>query len=154
MKCTEERDGGVVTAALEGRIDAGSAPAAHAAVLSLVKATDRALVIDLEGVPYLSSAGLRSALIIARRMGERSVPVVFCHLSEKVASVFAESGFDRILTVVADREAASAAVSHLREDAAPGGTAEVHSSMSAPSPLARFTRSFAFRKPRPEIETN
>lgn len=153
MKCTEERDGGVVTAVLEGRIDAGSAPASHAAILSLVKTTDRALVIDLEGVPYLSSAGLRSALIIARRMGERSVPVVFCHLTEKVAAVFSESGFDRILTVVADREAASEAVSHLREEAAPGGTAEGHPSPRAPSTLARFTRTLGLGKPRPENES-
>ena len=153
MKCTGERDGNVVTAVLEGRIDANSAPTSHAAILSLVKSTDRALVVDLEGVPYLSSAGLRSALIIARRMGERSVPVVFCQLSEKVASVFSESGFDRILTVVADREAAFETVSHLRDEAAPGGTAGRDPSPRAPSPLAKFTMSLGLGKPRPEIET-
>lgn len=73
---------------------------------SLFAAGTRQLVIDLSGVDYISSAGLRCVLVIAKKAGAVSGKVVLCALSPMVAEVMKISGFHQLLTICDNAEEA------------------------------------------------
>ena len=86
---------------VEGRIDSGTAEGFRNAVLSELGEEDQAVVLDLAGVVYVSSAGLRALLQIAK---SRSQGVRLCSLRPEVMGVFSMSGFDRVLSVFESQE--------------------------------------------------
>ncbi len=69
MEIGKITDGNAVMLSLSGKLDAHSAPALAAAVGEVGERCD--LVIDLEGVTYLSSIGLRELVRAERKMAER-----------------------------------------------------------------------------------
>ena len=94
-----------------GRIDHRSAADFEACLTPLVTgaaATKGALVLDLSGIEYISSVGLRVLMIAAKKMREREAPLLVTSLQSVVAEIFAISRFDRILTVTATLEDAMA----------------------------------------------
>jgi len=97
-----------------GRIDHRSAADLEAALLPLVgQAAERqgALVLDLSGVDYISSVGLRVLMIAARQMRAAQARLSVAALSSVVAEIFTISRFDKVLTVNATLEAALAQAS-------------------------------------------
>ncbi len=101
-------DGQVVIAEIDGRIDGSSAREFEDRVTSSFPDEDNVLICDLTGVSYVSSAGLRAVLLIAKRLSKRNAAFSVCGLSEPVAEVFRISGFDRIIRVHENRKAALA----------------------------------------------
>jgi anti-anti-sigma factor len=89
-----------------GRIDGGTAGAFETDSLALIEAGMAHIVIDLSLVDYLSSAGLRSLLIIAKRVRSNGGSASLCGLGSNVAEVIAVSGFDSIFGVFPDAESA------------------------------------------------
>ena len=95
---------------ISGRLDATTSQDADAALRG--KLDDcKALVIDLADLSYISSAGLRILLIVAKQMQQHGGKVVICNLSETVQEVFDISGFSAIFNVCPDIPAAEAALS-------------------------------------------
>ncbi|MDE0345837.1 MAG: STAS domain-containing protein [Boseongicola sp.] len=110
MECKESRDGNVLVAAISGRIDGTSAPTMETAVLDLVQDSDEAVICDMTDMPYVSSAGLRSTLIIAKKLAVKGVKFMVCNLGDQPATVFRESGFHKIINNAETLEAALAKV--------------------------------------------
>lgn len=90
---------------VEGRIDATTAEGFKNAVLSEVREEDPAVVLDLAAVVFVSSAGLRALLQIAKSMNQG---VRLCCIRPEVMGVFSMSGFDRLLSVFESQEDAFA----------------------------------------------
>jgi anti-anti-sigma factor len=100
MEIGEDRRGAVLVLSPQGRLDSTTAPAFEATVRARMAAGERTLVIDLAALDYVSSAGLRSLLVVAKSLkGERG-RVVLCRLQDGVREVFRISAFDRIFTIV------------------------------------------------------
>ena len=102
MEITAITDNECVILALSGRMDAAAQAAmdeGHARIL-----------VDMKDLVYMSSAGLRSLLSLAKTAKARQGRLCFCSLQPMVAEVFHISGFDRMLSVHADREAGLAAL--------------------------------------------
>ena len=70
MQINETRQAGAVVVAPVGRIDSTTSPALDAHLLGLAKAGEQRVVIDFSGVDYISSAGLRVMLTLAKRTKE------------------------------------------------------------------------------------
>ena len=98
-----ERSRGRLLVAVEGRLDTSTAEEFRRQVEQEISAADRALVMDLAAVTYVSSAGLRALLMIAKSHG---IDVRLCCLLPEVRAVFTMSGFDRILAIFESREEA------------------------------------------------
>ena len=64
MQWSEQIRGDAVLASTSGRIDLSNADAFKDALSAAMAKAKRALVIDLSGVDYISSAGLRSLMIV------------------------------------------------------------------------------------------
>jgi len=87
-----------------GRIDHASAAAFESALAPRVADVVKdggALVLDLAGVDYISSVGLRALMIAAKQMRETPAQLLVASLTPVVAEIFAISRFDRVFNITA-----------------------------------------------------
>ena len=110
MDISVEHEAGVVWVGITGRVDGSTAEECHERVMAALEPADRFLVLDATDLSYISSAGLRTILRLVKHLDDRGGKLVLCGLSPEVREVFRTSGFDKIMPIVADREAARAAV--------------------------------------------
>ena len=104
------RDSGVLVAKPVGRVYSAQYIEWQAALSSGIKPGDRAMVLDCEGVTYLSSAGLRVVLETARRFKGPGRAFALSRPTKGVRKVLAASGFDKILPVFDSADRAIQAV--------------------------------------------
>ncbi len=88
---------GKAVLALSGRLDTTTAPELEQEVKATLDGAD-ALTLDLEGLEYISSAGLRVVLTAQKAMAKRNGMKVI-HVNETVMDVFEVTGFSDILTI-------------------------------------------------------
>lgn len=69
---------------------------------------DARVAVDLAAVDYVSSAGLRVFLMLAKKLQKGGGKLVLCGLAPAVREVFDIAGFSRILDIADDRGAALA----------------------------------------------
>ena len=95
--------GRVVIASVEGRIDSSNASDFHDALLAGIGGDYSFVVLDLKRVEFLSSAGLRVILHLAKQCRERSGKLGVCSLSAKIQHLFAVSGLHNVIPIFATR---------------------------------------------------
>ncbi len=98
----------VLVLALKGRLDSVNASAVEVSITDQIKQGANRLVLDFTEISYVSSAGLRVVLVVAKRLKEVGGKFVLVGLAPSVHEVFSISGFLQILTVCDTREAALA----------------------------------------------
>ena len=106
MQINQDRQRGAVIVAPVGRIDSTTSASLDQHLLELAAAGERRIVIDLAGVDYISSAGLRVVLSLAKRMRENKGGLALCALGESVRRVFELSGLLPLFGITASREEA------------------------------------------------
>ncbi len=111
MEIEETQSGVVMILRPQGRLDAMSAPRLQESALGHIDAGKTSLVLDLEKIDYISSAGLRAVLVAAKRLQEMDGRLVVCSLRGIVLEVFGMSGFDQIIETTPDQAAAVATFS-------------------------------------------
>ena len=97
MTINKTNNGSSLTVAIEGRLDTTTAPQLEAELKDSLDGVVE-LILDLSGMEYISSAGLRvllSAQKIMSRQGEMKVTGV----CETVMEVFEVTGFSDILNI-------------------------------------------------------
>ena len=82
-----------------GRMDAVSAPEFDKQVEEQIDKGETSFALDLSGLDYVSSAGLRSMLILAKKLKSKEGGLVLCGLREMVTDVFEVSGFTTIFEI-------------------------------------------------------
>ena len=97
---------GISVVSLEGRLDANSADQFQNGVLGRAGKGRDAVLLDLAALTYLSSAGIRSILIIARELQEQNRGFAMCDAQAAVADVLSVSGVDSIVDVFTDLDSA------------------------------------------------
>lgn len=99
----EER-GDVLIVRPKGRFDALSSPMVEKKVFEFIRGGHQRLLMNLSGVDYLSSAGMRMLLSISKKLKTLSGKLVLCGMTQSVLEVLKMSGFDQILEVVVSEE--------------------------------------------------
>ena len=92
----------------QGRLDSASSPILERQALEVIDGGGRRMLIDFVGLDYISSAGLRVTLAVAKRMNAAGGRLALCSLSPQVAEVFEISGVDTIIDIHASAESAAA----------------------------------------------
>ena len=92
------QDSLVVT--LDGRIDANSAKELEQQCLSWIDGGEKKLVLDFAAVHFISSAGLRVILLIAKKLEPLQGQVKLCGLNATLKDVFEISGFSKLFVIV------------------------------------------------------
>jgi stage II sporulation protein AA (anti-sigma F factor antagonist) len=103
MPITTEIIDSVTLVSLQGQLNSANAAAIETEVLALVDGGVRKLVLDFAGLGYISSAGLRMVLVVAKRLKQEGGLLVLCGMQPQVREVFDISGFLAILNVEPSR---------------------------------------------------
>ncbi|MDD5699436.1 MAG: STAS domain-containing protein [Victivallaceae bacterium] len=99
MTIIQREKDGVMELSIAGRLDAVSAVEADKDFGRVIDAGHESLLVDLDRLEYISSAGLRVLLVVAKRMQQNGGKVALCALSPNVREVFEISGFSSIFTI-------------------------------------------------------
>jgi anti-anti-sigma factor len=112
MKIGHKVAGGVSVWRIEGRLDVQGAVVLETYAQQHLSAGELRLVLDLAGVDYISSAGLRSLLVVAKKVQAVNGSLVLCGLTPIVLNVMSISGFQQLLKIcVTEEEAVAVAAS-------------------------------------------
>lgn len=91
---------------VEGEIDAGSSIYLDNAIKNALENNEEKIAIDLVKLSYISSAGLGVFISYLQEFESKSVKMVFWGLNKTVREVFEILGLEKLLTIVATKEAA------------------------------------------------
>jgi len=92
----DRREAGLLVSPV-GRIDSNTSGELERVLLA--RAAEPRLVVDLSGVEYVSSAGLRVFLMLARKVKAAGGRLALCSLPASVKQVFDLAGFTTLFTV-------------------------------------------------------
>lgn len=98
MTITKTACDGALTLLLEGRLDANTASQLEAELDASLDTGVKTLTFDLNGLVYISSAGLRVLLTCQKLMTKQGSMRVI-HVCDAVMDVFKMTGFTEILTI-------------------------------------------------------
>jgi anti-anti-sigma factor len=151
IEIQQEAHGATRLLVLSGRLDTETAVDVELALQDLLDAGQRHFLLDLTGIGYVSSAGLRVLLGLAKQLDGGKGSVRLCGLSPAVRQVFDVAGFSKLFPIFPDRAAAlgGQAVRERPEITLAKRVAEllgVNASAPSPSPeIAELARQVARR---------
>ena len=99
FECRVRHEGAVTVVRPCGQMDSGETDAFQA---ELMKALDRErprVVLDLEELAFVSSAGLRVLLLGAKAVERKAGLLLLCSLKPQIAELLHTAGFDRFLEI-------------------------------------------------------
>jgi len=99
MEITHRMENEILIIAIKGRLDGATAPKADETIKKRLKENTNRLLFDLEGLEYLSSAGLRAILYAAKELRSREGKVVLAGLNQYVYEIFEVSGFTDLIPI-------------------------------------------------------
>ena len=99
MNVDFERQDGSLIASVHGSVDGTNAAEFQATLQGAVQDEDKGMLLDFGKLEYISSAGLRVLLLIAKEMQRKSSSFAVCSLSGQVRELFTVSGFDQIIAI-------------------------------------------------------
>ena len=99
MKTTTEKIAEVIVIHAEGKLDAITTGEFEKEVMPMIQLIGQSVLIDFEKLFYISSAGLRTVLILAKETKKNNNKLAFCCLNETIMEVFRISGFDSIVSI-------------------------------------------------------
>jgi anti-anti-sigma factor len=108
MNITQRVEGDVTVFSMEGRIDTQAATDMDQALLSAVSAGNHNMVVDMSGVDYISSAGLRALAAVLVKSRAEGGDMKLASLNVRVTRIFRIIGFDVLMSVHDSPEAAIA----------------------------------------------
>lgn len=104
MEIIEIQKDGVVIVEPRGRIDANGAKPFGDRVTELMRSGSHRMLIDLQHILYISSAGFRSLLIARKLADEVRGRVVLCGMSAELRRLFDIGAFTDLFTICASRD--------------------------------------------------
>lgn len=96
---------------VSGRIDAATSKDLESALNGLIEKNNITIVIDLAGVEYISSVGLRVMLAALKKVRPKQGDVMLTGLQPFVREVFEITGFTKLFSIYPSQEEA---ISHIK----------------------------------------
>jgi len=100
MEIKSQRLDASLVVSISGRLDAFTAPDFEAHCRRIIGEGERALILDFANLEYLSSAGLRAILSVAKAMSAAGGQISLANARGPVREVFEISGFLGIFRVL------------------------------------------------------
>ncbi|MCZ7539644.1 MAG: STAS domain-containing protein [Anaerolineae bacterium] len=101
MNITEREQNSVTIFALEGRVDSEGALDLDLALQTAVSEGKRKIVLEMDQVRYINSAGLRTLADILTQVRADQGDLKLVNLSQRVARVFQIIGFEKFFSIYA-----------------------------------------------------
>ena len=97
MWTTVFRDGHILIAELSGRLEGSSSIEFQFALEREISSDDKALILDLQDLSFLSSTGLRILAIMSKRTADAGIKFALCAPQNSVNKVITMSGFNKLI---------------------------------------------------------
>ena len=97
LNIKKELNGSALKVALGGRLDTSTSPQLEDEMKSSLNGVTE-LVFDMEGLEYISSAGLRVLLSVQKVMNQQG-SMKLLHVNDVINEIFEVTGFSDILTI-------------------------------------------------------
>jgi len=106
MEIITEKGKGCTIVSVKGKIDAVTSPDFEKGLADLLEKGETILLVDFSSLEYISSAGLRSILAIAKTLKAKDGKMLFAGLRGPVKEVFKISGFESLFKIFETSEEA------------------------------------------------
>ena len=116
LEIRQEEAGSIRILALTGRLDTETAADFELTVQDLLGAGERHFLVDVSGIGYVSSAGLRVLLALAKQLDGGRGSLRLCELNAAVTQVFDVAGFSKLFLIYPTRAAALAGHAEAKPD--------------------------------------
>lgn len=103
MDINATKEGNILISKPLGRLDGTNSRDFEEALKTELNQEELSLIIDLEDLVYISSAGLRAILLIAKTLNSKGRKLALCSLSDQILEVFEISGFNKVIPIHSDR---------------------------------------------------
>lgn len=110
MQITTTNEAGASVIRVEGSMDAISVAEFDAEWKQVIEEGSTRVVVEMSGLEYISSAGLRGILMLAKTTKMKGVSLAFAGMRDMVSDMFKLSGFLTILSVHPDVPSALSAL--------------------------------------------
>ncbi len=111
MDINATKEGNILISKPMGRLDGTNSRDFEETLKAELGEGGLSLVIDLEDLVYISSAGLRAILLIAKTLNSKGQKLALCSLSDQILEVFEISGFNKVIPIHTDRAKAVSSLS-------------------------------------------
>ncbi len=111
MQVTIDKREGFVVLKLKGRSDATTSNMLEEKLLALVGDGEKHFVVEFSNLEYISGAGLRMLLLVARKLKSAQGKIVLFALKDQVREAFDVAGFSTIFFIYRSLEEAIKALS-------------------------------------------
>jgi anti-anti-sigma factor len=111
MEIRDESIGATSVVTAVGRLDGGASAAFAEKIGGLIANPNPNLLIDLTGVDFVTSAGLRAVLLLVKKVKAIGGSFALCGVQESVREVLDIAGFTGMLDIYPARAGAIAAMS-------------------------------------------
>jgi len=89
-------EGNAIVVSISGRLDAVTAPEYEKRIRELIDSGNSYFVVDFEQLDYISSAGLRGLLLMAKLLSAKGGRACLANVNGNVRSVFDMCGFNTV----------------------------------------------------------
>ena len=111
MEIVRRSENGIPVLVLTGRLNQASADALHAAAMEVAgDETSKALVVDIGGVDFIASVGIRSLIRPSQALALRGGKLAVANLSPQISEFFKLTGLDQMFRVYETVQDAAAGV--------------------------------------------
>lgn len=110
----EQYPQGIWLVGARGRLDQSLTPQLHDRLLNLLDNGRYRIMVDLSGVTYINSGGLRCLVSAWRKARAEEGDVVLFGLNGRILDVFKMAGFDKVFHIVATSLEAQAVLAYLK----------------------------------------
>jgi anti-sigma B factor antagonist len=112
MEITRTNRDGIAVLALAGRLNQASADTLHSAAMEIAGEDDcKALIIDMGGVDFIASVGIRSLIRPSQALSMRGGKLAVANLNPQIDEFFKLTGLDQMFRVFGTVEEAAAGIS-------------------------------------------
>ena len=106
MELTEKKSGDICILGLTGRLDAYSATEVEKKLDTVIGAGCVKLVLNLEGLEYISSSGLRVLLSQLKKVRKQQGDIKLASMKPYIREVFDIAGFTQLFNIFENEDAA------------------------------------------------
>jgi anti-anti-sigma factor len=108
MEITPRHHGDVLVLDMSGRLDTSTSGGAHDAVVGFAGSGAKRVVLNLDKLDYVTSAGLRVILTLAKLLQSSNGELKICRANANVTGVLETSGFNSLIKMFDDEKSAIA----------------------------------------------
>jgi anti-sigma B factor antagonist len=103
MDITRRSENGIPVLVLSGRLNQASADSLHTAAMEIAgEDENKALIIDMGGVDFIASVGIRSLIRPSQALAMRGGKLAVANLNPQIDEFFRLTGLDKMFRVFAN----------------------------------------------------